>query len=67
MNVRNTSIELSPARIECKNIAKQNGRLTQHKRFALRAHPNSAFGGTSFMLIPLIEIAIQRIVIKVIL
>ena len=25
-------------------------RITQHKRFSLRAHPNSAFGRTSFML-----------------
>jgi len=28
-------------------------RITQHKRFALRAHLNPAFGGTSFMLEPL--------------
>jgi hypothetical protein len=34
--------------------------ITQHKRFALRAHPNSAFGGTSFMLEPLGAIGIMK-------
>jgi len=33
--------------------------IAQHKRFALRAHPNSAFGGASFMLGTLYEIAHQ--------
>jgi len=33
------------------SIAKQNSHLTQHKRFvSYGTHPNSAFGGTSFML-----------------
>ncbi len=37
-------------------IAKQNGRLTQHKRFVpYGTYPNSAFSGTSFMLETLYE------------
>jgi hypothetical protein len=33
------------------SVACPSGRLTQHKRFVpYGTHPNSAFGGTSFML-----------------
>ncbi len=35
-------------------------RITQHKRFALRAHPNPDFVGTSFMLEPLGEIVDEK-------
>jgi len=35
---------------------KANRRITQHKRFiSFGTYPNSAFGGTSFMLEPLYE------------
>jgi hypothetical protein len=37
---------------------KANWRITQHKRFvSFGTYPNSAFGGTSFMLKPLNEIS----------
>ena len=32
-------------------------RMTWHKRFALRPHPNSAYGGTSFIRRALYEIS----------
>jgi hypothetical protein len=38
------------------NFVKQNGRLTQHKRFAI-AHPNICLAKTFFMLGTLDEIA----------
>jgi hypothetical protein len=40
-------------------------RITQHKRFVpYSTHPNSAFGGTSFMLKTLGEILLERSYIR---
>jgi len=43
-------------------IRSDQQRITQHKRFVpYGTHPNSAFGGTSFMLKPLSEIVEERL------